>query len=241
MFWTNQQIQDFKEPFRHWIVDDFLPQQAAESLYFNFPEPDDEWYRYDNMFEMKRATDKFTKIPIEHWMVLAGMNTDAFILVLEKITGIEGIIPDPAFRGGGLHWSGKGGKLDVHADFCWHEKLKLHRKLNSLLYLNKDWKEEHGGELQLWSQQNGEAKECVVKLAPKFNRLVIFETDSNSFHGHPTPWNSSIPRRSLAHYFYTSSSSKPENAHSTMFKKLPGEVTSPEIELLRQRRNKGRL
>jgi len=240
MFWTNQNIQESIDPFRYWIVDDFLPQQAADSLYFNFPEPDDDWYRYENHFEVKRATDRWDKIPIEHWMVLAGMNTCAFTAPLEKITGISGIIPDPYFRGGGLHWIKETGKLDIHADFNVHKHLNLDRRLNVLLYLNKGYQKEWGGELELWDK---EMKTCVKRIEPIFNRLVIFETTDFSFHGHPDPWRGTSPRRSMAWYFYTNGRPDHEKSapHSTKFQKRPNEETNLEIEALREKRNMGRL
>ena len=51
---------------------------------------------------------------------------------LETLTGIDGLVPDPYFAGGGLHQIVRGGFLKVHADFNWHPKLRLDRRLNML-------------------------------------------------------------------------------------------------------------
>lgn len=85
--------------------------------------------------------------------------------------------------GGGLHELRNGGYLNVHADFNRHPKLKLDRRLNVLIYLNKDWISEYGGELQLWDK---EMKNCEKKIIPIFNRMVIFSTTDFSYHGNPT-------------------------------------------------------
>jgi hypothetical protein len=225
------------DPFKFWVVDNYLPEEMADQLAFNFPEPTEEWYKYANMFEMKRATDRLELMPNEHVQSLLFGNSYLFIRPLEELTGIDGLIPDPWFRGGGLHWIGKGGLLKPHLDFNWHKKLKLSRKLNALLYLNKGYKKEYGGALKLYDKNMNEK----VVIEPLFNRYVIFETDADGFHGHPDAWAGPTPRRSMAWYFYQSDAEEPKDIHSTKFQKLPDEETTPEIEALRMKRNEGRL
>src|SRR5438034_178076 len=77
-----------------------------------------------------------------------------------------------------------GGFLKVHVDFNVHPKLKLDRRLNMLIYLNKEWREEWGGDLELW---DADRTMCRKKIAPLFNRTVVFSTGDSSFHGHPHP------------------------------------------------------
>lgn len=226
------------DPFRCWILDNWLAPIFARQLLETFPHATEDWYNYGNQFEVKRAQDNIDKVPHLHASVLARHNTRTFVEDLETITGITGLIPDPWFRGGGLHQIYKGGKLDIHADFNWHNHLNLDRRLNALLYLNENWIPEHGGELELWDK---DMTRCVRKVEPIFNRMVIFETTGNAYHGHPNPWNHLIPRRSMAWYYYTSNSKQPVEVHSTLFKKRPDEITTPEIEALREKRNKGRI
>ena len=105
------------------------------------------------------------------------------------MTGIEGLIPDPDFLGGGFHETLRGGHLGIHADFNIHKRLILHRKINVLIYLNDNWKESYGGNLELWDKKmNGK----VVSVSPTINKCVIFNTDIDSFHGHPDPLKSQI-------------------------------------------------
>lgn len=131
------------------------------------------------------------------------MNGQEITGFLETLTGISGLIPDPQLAGGGLHELRNTGFLNVHADFNYHPKLKLDRRINLLLYLNKDWEEDFGGELQLWDTG---MNECAAKYLPLFNRCEIFNTTDNSFHGNPNPVNLSDNRRvqrSIAFYCYT--------------------------------------
>jgi Rps23 Pro-64 3,4-dihydroxylase Tpa1-like proline 4-hydroxylase len=121
---------------------------------------------------------------------------------LSRLTGIEKLISDPYYTGGGLNCTKRDGLLDVHADGNWHHAMGVHRRLNVILYLNKDWNSNWGGALELWDDS---LSECVKSIDPVGNRLVIFETHDRTFHGHPNPL--SCPpdesRKSLILYYYT--------------------------------------
>lgn len=233
-----------KTPFPHVVVDNFLNYVDAHELRYctaksvlsSFPDPSEHWYKYDNCFETKFATDKFELMNPDQRYVLNYLNSPTMLRWLESYFEIDGLIPDPYYRGGGLHYIKQGGKLDVHADFNLHPKLKLERRLNVLIYLNEDYKSEYGGQLELWDQT---MERCEVSIDPIFNRLVAFETNSNSFHGHPSAWMGPYPRRSIATYYYTVPRG-PLNVHSTLYQKLPGTKTTPEIEEFRKKRAKGR-
>lgn len=218
------------KPFPHMYFDNFLPVEAAEAALSSFPEPKLlPWQQFDNPNEKKLAFDAVEKLPAGDRDVLFFLNSRPMLQFLEILTGIEGVIPDPYFVGGGLHQIKPGGKLGVHADFNKHKKLKLDRRINVLVYLNKDWKEEYGGHFELWNRDMTAAE---AKILPVFNRCAIFSTTSWSFHGHPTPL--SCPpdrtRKSLATYYYTNGRPEEEvgDDHSTIFKARPGEVEEPQ-------------
>jgi hypothetical protein len=129
-----------------------------------------------------------------------------FLEFLEQLTGIDGLIPDPHLTGGGLHMTPRGGRLGIHADFnvhqkLVHQKLGLDRRLNLLLYLNNNWQAEWGGEFELWDK---EVKAKVRGYLPLENRVVVFSTTDQTFHGHPEPPKcpKGAYRRSIALYYY---------------------------------------
>ena len=140
------------------------------------------------------------------------------------MTGInEILIPDPYLIGGGLHELRNDGFLNIHADFNRHPKMKLDRRLNILIYLNKDWKNEYGGQLQLWDKN---MKKCEQNIVPTFNRMVIFSTTDSSYHGNPIKvcHPKLISRKSIAMYYYSNGRPSSENQlgdHSTIFRKRP--------------------
>jgi hypothetical protein len=131
------------------------------------------------------------------------LNSDAFLRFLSELTGIENLIADHAFGSGGVHRSTRGGFLNIHADFTVHPyRPDWHRRLNVLIYLNEQWEEAWGGYLELWKT---DMSECARKVAPIFNRCVIFNTDYDSYHGHPEPMQcpEGLWRKSIALYYYT--------------------------------------
>lgn len=212
------------EPFPNIYFDDFLPSAAAEAALRDFPEPKQlRWTEFADKDQAKLAFDVAEKLPCAIREILYFMNSRPMLEFLEVLTGIDGIIPDPYYVGGGLHQIKRGGFLEVHADFNRHSKLKLDRRLNVLIYLNQEWREEYGGHFELW---NKEMTAPVRKILPVFNRCAIFTTTSTSYHGHPTPLAcpAGRTRKSIATYYY--SNGRPEEevnvSHSTLFQARKG-------------------
>lgn len=150
------------------------------------------------------------------------LNSQPFLEFLSALTGIQNLIPDPFFEGGGCHQIQPGGMLKLHADFNKHPRNKLDRRLNVLIYLNTDWKEEYGGHFELWDK---DMKESRAKILPLFNRMAMFSTTSTSYHGHPNPLTCppDRTRKSLALYYYTNGRPEEEildgiEDHTTIFK-----------------------
>jgi 2OG-Fe(II) oxygenase superfamily len=220
------------EPFPHVVIDDFFPEPLLASLLEEFPSPGAiDWQRFDAGTEKKLASKLEEQLGDRTRRFIWSLNSQVFISFLETLTGIDGLIPDPHLWGGGLHQIVPGGFLKVHADFNRHERLRLDRRLNLLLYLNRDWKEEYGGHLQLWTR---DMSRCVVKVLPVFNRCVVFSTTDFSYHGHPDPLTcpEGRTRKSLALYYYTNGRPAEELSgdHSTLFHPRPGEAFAKDRE-----------
>ena len=157
---------------------------------------------------------------------LLDLCSSRFCLFLEALTGIQGVIPDPHFEGGGVHEMAREGFLKMHTDFNWNDKLKLDRRLNMLIYLNKDWQESWGGDLELWDSN---MKNQFMKVPPAFNTTVIFSTTDYSYHGLPNPLEcpENRRRRSLALYYYSNGRPQSEvqfhQSTGTNYQERPGE------------------
>ena len=233
----------FAEPFSHAVIDHFLPEALAEKLLTHFPQ---DKKMHDKIYEKgygglhKRQIfpydcDEFVRNTFSFF------NSAAMLQFLEGLTNIKGLLPDPYFAGGGFHEISTGGLLGIHADFRVNEGLQLVRRVNVLIYLNKDWKESYGGKLELWDK-NMQAK--IKEVAPIFNRCVIFNTDADSFHGHPEPLTTpaGVTRKSIALYYYTSQEIRNDSGESrhTLYVARPNDTAQnkADAQKLAKKRNK---
>jgi len=219
------------EPFPHIVLDGLVAPEVLEAVCELIPAPDAPmpWRRVEARFGDGEAAQAH-KLGLARELELAPLvrrliwelNSGAFLRFLSNLTGIQGLIPDPSLQGSGIHQILDGGVLAVHADFTWHKVYALARRINVLVYLNHDWREEWGGNLQLWTP---DLQRCVRRILPSFGRCVIFNTSARSFHGHPEPLRCppGITRRSLAMYYYTAGRDDEEVADTvaTDWRKAP--------------------
>lgn len=201
-------IETFDKPFRHTIIDDFIPPRVVDSINAQWPETSAAWTKEDGSFNRKWSLSTVSG-DAEKLVRFVDWN----LALIQQTTGIAELFPDPERFGGGLHCIPRGGFLNMHVDFNQHPN-GWHRRVNVLVYLNKEWRDEWGGHLQLG---NGDDH---VKIAPIGGRCVIFVTDENSWHGHPEPLDcpAHVQRRSMALYYYTKDP-PPTAAHSTIYKR----------------------
>lgn len=214
------------QPYPHIVVDGLFEDWVLETVLSEFPGPRTKnWTAHDFPQEIKLQSKSERDIPLFTRHFLYALNSASFLKFLQRLTGIDNLIGDPQFEGGGLHQIVSGGKLGIHADFNKHTCFGLDRRLNLLIYLNKNWKEEYGGHFELWDRN---MTRMVSKVAPLFNRVVIFTTSEYSYHGHPDPLAcpADMTRKSLALYYYTNGGVRDEESagrHSTLFQARPGE------------------
>jgi len=220
-------------PFPNIVLDDFLPKQILDNLISEFPSPDAKLNWRNNAAKLsdgkiaqinKLGFSDETQLKPTIRQLLWEFNSAKFLIFLEKLTGIKNLISDPHMMGGGIHQSLPGAILRVHADYNKHPLWNLDRRLNSLLFLNEDWKNEYGGHIELWSS---DMQNCEQKISPIANRFVIFSTSEKSFHGHQEPLNcpEGMTRKSIAMYYYTNGrSDESSDNHSTLWQTLPKEL-----------------
>lgn len=213
------------EPFPHIVIDNLFDAADLKQVLAVFPSPEDmPWRQFDSATENKLGYWHTNTVAPAIWDFLQAMNAPPMLAFLEQLTGIDGLVPDPYFGGAGLHQILPGGFLKVHVDFNIHPKLNLDRRLNMLIYLNEDWQEAWGGHLELWDK---DISRCHEKIAPLFNRTVVFNTTDWSYHGHPHPLAcpAGRSRKSLSFYYYTNGRPEAERSlsHDTIFRTTPEE------------------
>ncbi|MBI1305076.1 MAG: 2OG-Fe(II) oxygenase [Bacteroidetes bacterium] len=210
------------KPFPNIYFDNFFNEDFLNDVLEEFPEMGDKSdIQYKTPNEIKLASRGESRFGKKTKVFMHFLNSEPFLNFLSELTGIENLIPDPSFEGGGCHQIKPGGYLKVHADFNKHKATRLDRRLNVLVYLNKDWKEEYGGHFELW---NTDMTKCEKKLLPIFNRMAMFSTTDFSYHGHPDALKcpEGRSRKSLALYYYSNGRPSEEineglEDHTTLF------------------------
>jgi hypothetical protein len=215
-------------PVPNFCVDNFLEEAFAERVLAAYPSYE-EATRVGRSFNAVNEKGKvqvtdsstFAEPIAELNRVLA---SPEFLDLLSYVFEMPNLLPDAELNGGGIHETGPRGHLDVHVDFNYIAERELHRRLNILLYFNKDWKPEWGGNIELW---DAEVKACHHSFSPIFNRCVVFETNEVSFHGvTAVKCPEGRARKSFAAYYYTKEAPAhwTGEAHSTIFRARPDEV-----------------
>ena len=195
-------------PFRHVAIDDFLEAQICESLLNDFPSFD-ERHATDEMGRIgrKAVVERLSGISRGYRKFYEYINSAAFLDAMSQLTGIPGLIADETLFGGGTHENRAGQGLDVHIDFNIDERRMLHRRVNLLVYLNKEWEEAWGGSIELHSNPRQPEIDEVKRFLPLFNRALIFETNEYSWHGFRRielpPDKEHLSRKSISIYLYT--------------------------------------
>ncbi|WP_428331691.1 2OG-Fe(II) oxygenase [Mucilaginibacter sp.] len=216
------------EPFSNIVFHDFFNPEMLDAVLAEFPDLSltKNIEKFDDYNQKKLATKGEASFGEVTKLLVHYLNSEPFLEFIQELTGIkEKLISDPYFEGGGYHEIKPGGVLKVHTDFSTSLLTNLDRRINLLVYLNKDWEDSFGGHFELWRK---DMSQCEKKILPVFNTVAIFSTIPLSNHGHPNPLTCppDRSRKSLALYYY--SNGRPQNEISndtlTTFKGRKGVV-----------------
>ena len=220
-------------PFRHACIDGFLEPDIAEQALADFPGFDSEAARNEfGEVGRKAVNTDLPKISPFYARLSEYLVSETFMEQMSALTGIPGLKPDINQYGGGTHENLDGQSLDPHVDFNYDMTTGRHRRINLLIYLNKDWDEAWGGNIALHSNPRDPDTDESVAYTPDFNRAVLFETNEYSWHGFrrieipkDAPTRS---RKCLSIYLYTDTRPEEEIAppHGTFYvpPPLPGTI-----------------
>lgn len=199
-------VEYFDDPYKHIVIDHFLDAELANLCLTNFPPPGDACWEHANDadIEVKLRTAWKSEFEIPETLVDAVriLNSAPVLKTMGERLGIHKLVPDPYFTGGGLNVTLPGGLLDVHVDGNYHDATGLNRRINAIVYLNPEWHPEWGGEFGIYDRTG---QVCLKRVAPLFNRLVVFDSHDFSFHGLPEPlaFPPGTARKSIILYYYT--------------------------------------
>jgi len=236
---------DQAKPFRHLVLDDFFEPRFADALLKSFPAFDTTRAMNENgEIGAKCVHQDLRKLAAPYQELDQYIQSRGFLGWLETLTGIDELIYDPDYFGGGTHENRHGQDLDPHVDFNRHPKTGLHRRLNLIVYLNETWNEDWGGAIEFHQDPRLPPAQNEIKyVQPRFNRAVLFETTHWSWHGFQRinlPEGDSDPRsrKSVALYFYSRTRPEEERTkpHSTIYveRPLPDDIR-PGVALTEER------
>ena len=196
-------------PYSYVVVDDFLPPDQAERAVQGFDDTGEGWIFHNHYNERKYAHSKKSSMSPAILELFRDLESPQWLKFLEDMSGIKHLLGDETMDGNsGLHKSLPGCYLNVHRETVGHNKHEdWRRQINLLLYLNKDWKAEWDGELQIIDHKT---MTCVKEITPYFNRLVLFHTNPVAFHGNPKVLKcpEGTVRKSLTSYYFTKEAKK---------------------------------
>lgn len=219
------------DAYPHIVIDDFLNENhlnaaVAYSQSLKLKDADHKNLPPSKHAQFKYAYDKIDTFSEPVKEIFKELNSPEFVEIISKLTGIHNLVKNNTqLKGAGIHKITKGGYLRLHTDFNNYSDKKhglLDRRINILIYLNPEWKEEYGGDLWICDKKS---KKCVDKISPILNRCLIFSTTNKSIHGHPLKLNvpdENIHRNSLALYYYTKNKNgktcfEGDKFHSTIY------------------------
>jgi len=215
------------EPFPFVVIDEFLEEGVAREVveaYPSFHAAADMGLVLESAHEHRRLQipdpRRFLS-PVRQ--LQRALAAPEFLATLSRITGIPDLLADHELEGAGIDMTGAGGRLDVHVDSDFVEERRVHRRLQVVVFLNSAWRDEWGGQLELW---DGRVKKRHHAIAPMLNRCVIFKTTRTSYHGvAPVTAPPNVVRKSFAGYYYTAAppASWDGVGHGTVFRARPGE------------------
>jgi Rps23 Pro-64 3,4-dihydroxylase Tpa1-like proline 4-hydroxylase len=206
----------FKEPYQNinYItnenisaghIDDFLPEIFASSLYTECISIDNkEWKLFTRNNSRMEEWNDMSVAPKARELI-SYMHSSQSIRSLEKITNIQGLIPDPHLIGAGYSRIYKNNFLKIHTDFNWNDSLKLHRAVSLIIYLTPNWNVSWGGALNFYDKNRSNiiySSDCV------FNRCLIWNYNKFGYHGFENPLScpTNVSRTAFRLFYYTSNS-----------------------------------
>lgn len=219
------------QPFPHVTIGQFLDPQFCAELMAQFP-PFEAGDTRNERGERagKSVIGDISRLGPAYARFDRLMRDGEFLSWIGRITGIPGLLYDEDYVGGGTHENRDGQELDSHVDFNFHPK-GWHRRLNLIVFLNREWEPDWGGCLELLREAGSDGDSDRRIIVPLANRAVLFETTESSWHGFRvirTPPGRGITRKSLAVYFYSHDRPAAEIApsHGTFYyqRPLPGHV-----------------
>jgi Rps23 Pro-64 3,4-dihydroxylase Tpa1-like proline 4-hydroxylase len=200
-------------------IDDLLDPGLARQIYSSFP-PKEEMVLKKNLGQKKYIAVQMNRYAAILEEIIYAFQEPCVVKAVEQITGIPDLIPDGNLYAGGLSLMERGNYLNPHLDNSHDKDQKLFRALNLLYYVTPDWREEYGGNFELWDDGPSGKPRTIWS---RFNRLVVMGTTTTSWHS-VSEVQADHARCCVSNYYFTTVplDENPEY-HVTTFRGRPAE------------------
>jgi len=216
-------------PFPYLVLDNVFPDHVLTDILQDYQNVDEEnWRVFNTPLQSKRNTIFNPKLPDKAKKYFDFVNSVDFLRFLSDLTGTPLLVPDPYLYGGGLHEVGPGGRFDIHVDFQAHPFTTMRNRLVLITYLNPEWVEGDGGELEFWRM---EAASSAIQIKPEFGRSVLMSQSEIAAHGYPNPVKAGKIRRALVSYYYTAPEVGQTPAMTTTYLGYRGQKSMARIQM----------
>jgi Rps23 Pro-64 3,4-dihydroxylase Tpa1-like proline 4-hydroxylase len=206
-------------------VDNLLPDSLARRIFDNFPPVGRMMFR-NSIKERKYVSAQMNEHPPILEETVFAFQDPRVLQLIAAITGLDALEPDTNLYAGGISAMSNGNYLKPHLDNSHDRVGSRYRVLNLLYYVSPDWREEYGGNLELWDQGPKGEPRTIPSL---FNRLVLMMTNKTSWHSVSEVQHEGV--RCCVSNYYFSQVSPEESAyfHATSFRGRPNETVADAI------------
>lgn len=199
------------------VVDDLLPADVALQIFEAFPKDADGFRTLKSFREHKRQAFDLSGFPTILTEITYALQDKRVVDRVGELTAIDDLDGDPTLYAGGLSMMFPGQFLNPHVDNSHEASKSKYRRINTLYYVTPDWREDNGGNLELWD----DAVTTPYTIVSQFNRLVFMETNRRSWHS-VSPVVKGAPRCCVSNYYFSAQS--PDDAdyyHVTSYNGRP--------------------
>jgi Rps23 Pro-64 3,4-dihydroxylase Tpa1-like proline 4-hydroxylase len=205
-------------PFRHFVVDDLLPEALAHAIAAATP-PIAGLLHRSSLRERKKVGVELEQYDPLVTSALTSFHEPEVIAAVGRIVGSDDLYSDPSLYASGISVMERGDFLNPHVDNSHDGDRIRYRALNLLYYVTPGWRLEDGGNLELWTPE----RDAHYTVESRFNRLVVMGTHRQSWHS-VSRVGADAARWCVSNYYF--SDSPPEGVdyrHVTTFAGRPEE------------------
>ena len=212
-----EQFSGSSNKIGYFFIDDLLPEDVANEIYNAFPKPEEMVLKKSIREDKYVAAQMNLYNPLLEEIIYA-FQQEKIVKLVGEICGIKDVLPDENLYAGGISAMGNRQFLNPHLDNSHDKDRQMWRVLNLLYYVTPNWKEEYGGNLELWP--NG-LKNKQITIFSKFNRLAVMATHGSSLHSvSPVVYNGF--RCCVSNYYFSKTPLlETDSFHVTSFRGRP--------------------